>query len=88
MRLFAEHKDTTVWRKTNIHDYLSPQSGVNLEDKREVQPGIVEYNLVDKLIIFVPAEKKCRFIFTVREDTGEIIGWRYNGKPEYCTSNR
>ena len=87
MRLFAEHMDTSVMRQEKIQEYLSPHSGVSLEDKKEVQFGLMEYSFVDKLKIFVPVEKKCRFIWVVKKDTSTITGWRYNSKPEYCTSN-
>ncbi len=74
-------------RKDNVSGYLRPQSGVNLEDVKEVQPGILEYSFIDKVKIFIPVEKKCRFILVVQKDTGTITGWRYNGNPEYCTAN-
>lgn len=88
MQLFVERKDTVVMRQEKIQEYLSPSSGVNLEDMKEISPDVEEYFLVDKVKIFVPVEKKCRFVFIVQKSTGTIIGWRYNGKPEYCTSNR
>ena len=87
MRLFAEQTNMTILRKTNIDAYLSPRSGVALEGVQEVQFGVMEYSFVDKLTLFVPVEKKCRFIVVVQKDTGTMIGWRYNSKPEYCTSN-
>lgn len=87
MQLFAEHMNMTILRKTNIDAYLKPRSGVALEGVQEIQLGVMEYSFVDKLTLFVPAEKKCRFIMVVEKDTGTMTGWRYNGNPEYCTDN-
>ena len=88
MQIFVEQKNMTILQKTNIDGYLNPRSGVTLEGVQEVQPGVMEYSFVDKLKLFVPAKKKCRFIAVVQKDTGIMTGWRYNSKPEYCTSNR
>ncbi|MEQ1837332.1 MAG: hypothetical protein ABL858_03170 [Candidatus Nitrotoga sp.] len=88
MQIFVEQTNMTISRKTNIDAYLKPRSGVTLEGVQEVQPGVMEYSFVDKLKLFVPAEKKCRFIVVVQKDTGAMTSWRYNSKPEYCTSNR
>ncbi|MFZ5524671.1 MAG: hypothetical protein ACOY9D_11415 [Pseudomonadota bacterium] len=90
MQRFVYHKDMAVSRQENIGGYLKPKSGrsgVSLEGVQEVQPGVMEYSFIDKLKIFVSAEKKCRFILIAQKDTGTIIGWRYNGNPEYCTAN-
>jgi hypothetical protein len=87
MQLFVEQKNMTIRDKTNIEAYLNPQSGVALEGVQEVQPGVMEYAFVDRLKLFVPVEKKCRIIVVVEKDTGTMISWKYNGKPEYCTAN-
>jgi hypothetical protein len=85
-RLWAEQQDTSVFKKqNNIDDYLR---SFNLLDKQEVKLGIVEYSFEEKREKwFTPSEAKCRFILVVKKDTGEIINWRYNGNPEYCTAN-
>lgn len=88
MQLFVKHMNATILKKTYIDGYLNPRSGVTLEGVQEVQPGVMEYFFVDKLRLFVPAERKCRFILIVQKETGIVTDWRYNGKPEYCTSNR
>jgi len=88
MRRFVESTDYSVMRQENIHGYLDPHSGVTLEAVKEVRTGILEYALLAKYPIFYSEEKRCRFIFVVKKDTGTIIDWRYNGKPEYCTQNR
>jgi len=90
MQRFVYHKDEGVRRQENIDEWLQPssgRSGSSLESAQEVKPGVMEYAFVDKLKIFVPAAKKCRFILVVQKSTGTIIGWRYNSNPEYCTSN-
>lgn len=88
MRRFVQTKDFVVMRQENIHGYLDPHSGVNLESVTEVRPGVLEYSLLVKYPIFNSAERRCRFIFVAQKDTGTIIDWRYNGKPEYCTQSR
>jgi len=89
MQLFVEHTNMIVLgKKANIERFLKPRSGYALEGVQEVEPGIMEYSLVDKLILFVPVEKKCRIIVVVQKETGTMINWRYNSKPEYCTENR
>lgn len=89
MQLFVYQMSMTVFRnKANIERFLKPQSGVALESVQEVQPGVMEYAFVDKLTLFVPLEKKCRIIVVVQKDTGTMIDWRYNSKPEYCSANR
>lgn len=90
MQRFVYHKEMAVSRHEDIDGYLKPssgRSGVSPEGVQEIKPGVMEYAFVDKLQIFVPAEKKCRFILVVQKDTGTIIGWKYNGNPEYCTAN-
>jgi hypothetical protein len=88
MRLWAEHRDTTVLRKKNIEDYLNPRSAVNLLGIKEVQPNVMEYSFEYKNAKwFTPAEAKCRFIMSVEKGTGSMIGWKYNGNPNYCTDN-
>jgi hypothetical protein len=87
MQLFVEQMNMTIREKTNIAVALNPHSGVALVGVQEVQPGLVEYSFVDKMTLFVPVEMKCRFVVVVEKDTGTMIGWRYNSKPEYCTAN-
>jgi hypothetical protein len=75
-------------KNNSINDYINPRAGFAVESVQEVQPGVMEYSLVDKLILFVPVEKKCRIIVVVEKETGTMTSWRYNSKPEYCTANR
>lgn len=71
-----------------VRALLSPTSAVVLKGKQEVQPGVMEYAFEEKKAKwFTPAEAKCRFIVLVEKDTGTMIGWRYNGNPEYCAEN-
>ena len=89
MGLFVQQMNMTVYtQKKNIYAFIRPESGVALEGVQEVQPGVMEYSLVDKLTLFVPAERKCQIIVVVEKDTGTMTSWRYNSKPEYCTANR
>lgn len=87
MQLFVEQTNMTISGKNNINDYINPRAGFAVERVQEVQPGVMEYYLVDKMTLFVPAEKKCRIIVVVEKETGTMTSWRYNGKPEYCTAN-
>jgi hypothetical protein len=88
IRLWAEHTDTTIARKRNIEDYLNPRSAVVSTSVQEVKSGKMEYTFEEKLAkLYRSAEEKCRFIVVVEKDTGKMIGWRYNGNPEYCTDN-
>lgn len=88
MRLWAEHTDTTMARKRNVEDYLSPRSAVFSTRAQEIKPGIMEYFFEEKREkLFRSADVKCRFIVVVEKATGTMIGWRYNGNPEYCTDN-
>ena len=88
MRLFGEHRDTSIMRKQNIEGLLNPRSAVILQGMHEVQPGVIEYAFEDKNAKwFTPAEAKCRFIVSAEKDTGTMIKWRYNGNPNYCTDN-
>ena len=87
-RLFVEHTNYSVAIKQNIAGYLNPRSLVVLLGTQEVQPGVMEYSFEEKRAkLFRPAEEKCRFIVVVDKATGTMIGWRYNGNPEYCTEN-
>ncbi len=88
VRLWAEHRDTTIALKRNVEDYLNPRSAVVLTSMQEVKSGVMEYSFEEKRAkLFRPAEAKCRFIVSVDKDTGTMIGWRYNGNKEYCTDN-
>ena len=84
MQRFVESIDNTVMRQEKITRYLDLHSGVTLKGVKEVRPGIMEYSLQLKYPIFHLAEKRCSFIFVVQKQTGKIIDWRYNGKPERC----
>lgn len=87
MQLFVEQMNMTIREKTNIAVALNPQSGVALVGVQEVQLGVMEYSFVDKMTLFVPVEKKCRFIVVVDKETGTMTSWRYSSKPEYCAAN-
>jgi hypothetical protein len=78
----------TIARKRNVEDYLNPRSAVVSTGSQEVKSGVMEYSFEEKRAkLFRSAEEKCRFIVVVEKDTGTMIGWRYNGNPEYCTDN-
>ena len=78
--------DQNVAQHENINGYLSPTSGVALEGVQEVRPGVIEYAFEPRH--YWSEEVKCKFIFVVVKETGTIIGWRYNGKPENCLQAR
>lgn len=87
-RLWAEQQDAAIAGRKNIESYLNPRSAVVLIDKKEVKPGIMEYSFEYKRAKwFTSAEEKCRFIVVVNDNSDQMIGWRYNGNPEYCTAN-
>lgn len=84
---FVYWMDRDVTEQKNISSYLRPKSGVELEGVQEVRPGVMEYSLKGKRW-FTSEEDKCKFIFVVAKDSGTVIGWRYNGKPENCLQVR
>jgi hypothetical protein len=87
MRRFVYWRDRNVAEQENINTYLKPRSGVALESVHEIRPGVMEYSVKSKRW-FTADEAQCRFIFVVDKDSATVIGWRYNGKPEYCFQNR
>ena len=72
MQLFAFQMNNDVAKGHYIYGYLNPKSAVVLLDSREVRPGVMEYSFEDK---------------RAKWASGIIIGWRYNGNPNYCTAN-
>ena len=79
--------DRTVADHENIKGFIISTSGVALEDVKEVRPGVMEYYFRDKRI-FTGDKERCRFVYVVETNTGTVIGWRYNGNPEYCVQVR
>jgi hypothetical protein len=89
MERFVYTKDMVVRENHNISGYLDSRSGVDVENVKEVQPGVLEYSLIGKKgWLRDDPDKRCRYIFVVSKQEGAIIGWRYNGNPEYCVQSR
>jgi hypothetical protein len=84
MERFKYHKDRAVSERDNINDWLNPRAAVVARDVQEVRPGVMEYSFEPKH----SWEVECKFILVVEKDTGTVIGWRYNGKPENCQDAR
>lgn len=87
MKVFVESMNADVGHK-NINSALGSNTWANLEDKKEVQPGVMEYFFVRKPNLFVPTGKECRYVYVVTKNTGIVTGWRYNTNPDYCTLRR
>ncbi len=83
---FRDIKDDVVRQNVHISGYLKSPT-VSLQDMSEVRTGIVEYAFVELGKWFTAPEERCKFILVVEKNSGTIIGWRYNGKPEYCYVN-
>ena len=90
IKRFADQMNRNVADHESINGYLRPGLLFVVKDVREVRPGEVEYFFEpEKFYWWGDAEKmKCKFIFVVAKDTGTVIGWRYNGKPENCLQAR
>ena len=88
MKRFKDQMDKNVAEKHNIEASLHPPgySILGVRKVEEVRPGIMEYSFEPKH--FWSEDGKCKFIFVVAKDTGTVIGWRYNGKPENCQDAR
>lgn len=87
MKRFKDQNDQNVARQKNINLYLKPNSLFVAKDVQEVSPGVMEYSFEPRRY-WGNEEMKCKYIFVVAKDTGTLIGWRYNGKPENCQQNR
>ena len=82
MKRFRDQRDQDVAQQENINRFLLPRLLIVVRDVQEVRPGVMEYSFEPKYSW--SEEVKCKFILVVAKDTGTIIGWRYNGKPENC----
>jgi hypothetical protein len=89
MRLWVEHTNVAIAKRRNIDYYLNPRSSVAFAGMQEVKPGVMEYTFESRSPkLYISAGAKCRFIVSVDKNTNEMIGWRYNGNPAYCTENQ
>ncbi|MBI2779326.1 MAG: hypothetical protein HYX62_06045 [Gammaproteobacteria bacterium] len=86
MKRFKAQRDKNVSEKANINDFIGPNKLSVVRDVREVRPGVLEYSFEPRH--YWSEEVKCKYIFVVAKDTGTVIGWRYNGKPENCLQAR
>lgn len=86
MKRFADQKDRNVAERENISVFLRPNLLFVVRGVQEIRPGVMEYFFEPKYSWSEAV--KCKYIYTVAKDTGTIIGWRYNGKPENCQQNR
>lgn len=87
MRRFVDGMDNVVRKGSSINAYLK-SSVISIQHIQEVQAGVMEYFFIQTNILFVDSDKRCKFVFVVKKDTGTIIGWRYNDKPEYCLQSQ
>jgi hypothetical protein len=86
MRRFKDQMDKSVAEKDNIDTFLHPRVLSVVRNVQEVRTGVMEYSFEPKH--FWSEEGKCKYILIVAKDTGTLIGWRYNGKPENCQNAR
>jgi hypothetical protein len=87
MKRFADGKDIVVRERSSIYGYLKSPA-ISIQHIQEVQSGVMEYFFIRTNTLFVDSDKRCKFVFVVKKDTGTIIGWRYNDKPEYCLQSQ
>lgn len=83
-RAFKEMMDYYAGNRKPLSEYTrvyAPPSAV-IQEIREVRPGVMEY-FFEWGKLSRPG-KECKFVFVVEKDTEKIIGWRYNGNPDYC----
>lgn len=84
-KAFKETMDYYVGNRKPLSEftrvYISPP--VIIEEIREVRPGVMEYFFEEGKGFHSPG-KECKFVLVVEKDTEKIIGWRYNGNPDYC----
>jgi len=90
MNRFKYWMDQDVAQQENISIFLRPHLLFAAKHIEEVRPGVMEYSFEPEHYYWFgnTEDMKCKFIFVVAKDTGTIIGWRYNGKPENCQQNR
>lgn len=87
MQRFVDGMDIVVKKGRSINPYLE-STAISVQNIQEVQTGVIEYSFVQTSMWYVDPDKRCKFIFVAKKDTGTIIGWRYNDKPEYCLQSQ
>lgn len=85
-RNFKGIMDDGIKKHEFISQYLRSPT-LSLQETNEVQSGIVEYSFVELGKWFTAPEERCKFIIVAEKNSGTVIGWRYNSKPEYCYIN-
>lgn len=84
-KVFKETMDYYAGNRKSLSEFTrvySPPT-VAIQEIREVRPGVMEY-FFEYGIGFHKPGKECKFVILVEKNTEKIIGWHYNGDPDYC----